>query len=215
MIVSTQKPLEELLEQLDGIRKVFLVGCAKCATVCKAGGEEEIWKMQELLTAEGKEITGSLVIDEACHMLRAQRDLRGKQPMVDEAEAFLVLTCGAGVQSISSTSSRKTIAGLNTLFLGNIRRFGQFEQRCSLCGECIVTKTGGICPITACPKGILNGPCGGMDKGRCETDQDRECAWVQIYQRLQALGAEDAMKKSVPPRDNAISPTPRTLKLDR
>lgn len=214
MIVSTQKPLEELLDQLDGIQKIFLVGCAKCATVCKAGGEEEIWKMQELLSAAGKEITGSLVIDEACHMLRAQRDLRGKQTMVDEAEAFLVLACGAGVQSISSTSSRKTIAGLNTLFLGNIRRFGQFEQRCSLCGECVLTRTGGICPVTSCPKGILNGPCGGMDKGRCETNPDAECAWVQIFQRLQALGTEDAMK-SAPPRDHSLSPTPRTLKLDR
>lgn len=215
MIVSTQKPLDELLDQLEGIRKIFLVGCAKCATVCKAGGEEEIWKMQEVLTAAGKEITGSLVIDEACHMLRAQRDLRGKQSMVDEAEAFLVLACGAGVQSISSTSPRKTIAGLNTLFLGNIRRFGQFEQRCSLCGECVLSRTGGICPVTSCPKGVLNGPCGGMSKGRCETNPDAECAWVQIFQRLQSLGTEDAMKKSAPPRDHSLPPTPRTLKLDR
>ncbi len=215
MIVSRQKPFNELLAQLDGSQKIFLVGCAKCATVCKSGGEEEVWKMQESLAAVGKEVTGSLVIDEACHMLRAQRDLRGKKDMVEDADVFLVLACGAGVQSVSASSDKKTVAGLDTLFLGNILRFGQFEQRCSLCGTCILTQTGGICPVTACPKGLLNGPCGGMDQGQCETDPEKDCAWVQIFQRLQRQGAEAALQNSVAPKDYSSCRSPRSLKLDR
>ena len=91
MIVSKQKPFDQLLMALGDRQKVFLIGCAKCATVCKSGGEEQVWQMQEALTAEGREVTGSIIIDEACHMLRVQRDLRSKQEMVDNADALLVL----------------------------------------------------------------------------------------------------------------------------
>ena len=213
MIISKQKPFDEILSALKENNRVFLVGCAKCATVCKSGGEEEIWQMQEALTIAGKEITGSLVIDEACHMLRAQRDLRGKKEMVDEADALLVLACGAGIHSVSTGTTKRTVAGLDTLFLGNIRRFGQFEQRCSLCGSCLLTETGGICPVTTCAKGLLNGPCGGMDNGQCETDPDLECAWQQIYQRMEAMGRTADLKQYAPAKDFSKMLKPGKLKV--
>ena len=215
MIISKQKTLEEILSALSDSARIFIIGCAKCATVCKSGGEEEVWQMQEALTAAGKEVTGSLVIDEACHMLRSGRDLRGRKEMVDEADALLVLACGAGVQSVSAGTPKKTVAGLNTLFLGNIRRFGQFEQKCSLCGDCILTETGCICPVTVCPKGLLNGPCGGMDNGRCETDPEAECVWFQIYERLQAQGALEKLRKTVPEKDFSKMLKPGRLKLEK
>lgn len=215
MIVSKQKPFAEILAALEPASRVFLIGCAKCATVCKAGGEEQIWQMQEDLTAAGKEVTGSVVIDEACHMLRVQRDLRAKGEMVTGAEALLVLACGAGVQSVSAGSNRLTVAGLDTLFLGNIRRFGQFEQRCSLCGQCLLNETAGICPVTVCPKGLLNGPCGGMDEGRCEVNTDADCAWYQIYLRLRERGYGAPLAATNPPRDFARNLRPGSLKLDK
>jgi ferredoxin len=215
MIVSKQKPLEQLLAALGDRQKVFLIGCAKCATVCKAGGEEQVWQLQEALTAEGYGVTGTIIIDEACHMLRVQRDLRAKQEMVDEADSLLVLACGAGVQSVASATPKPTIAGLDTLFLGNIKRFGQFEQRCSLCGQCIVTETAGICPVTACAKGLLNGPCGGMDNGRCEMDKNSDCAWVQIIQRLEERGQTSRLAAGAEPKDYSTMLKPASLKLDK
>ncbi|MBT0662764.1 methylenetetrahydrofolate reductase C-terminal domain-containing protein [Geobacter pelophilus] len=215
MIVSQQKPLDEILSELDGISRVFLIGCAKCATVCKAGGEEEVWQMQESLTAVGREITGSIVIDEVCHMLRTARDLRSRKEMVDEAEAIVVLACGAGVQSVSATTSKRTLAGLDTKFLGNIKRLGQFEQKCSLCGECLLSRTGGICPVTVCPKSLLNGPCGGMDNGRCEVDLESECAWKMIFDRLSDRGDAERIKKTVSAKDNSTRRQPGRLKLDK
>ncbi len=215
MIVSKQKPFEEIIASLENSTRVFLVGCAKCATVCKSGGEEEIWQMQEALTAAGKEVTGSIVIDEACHMLRAGRELRSKKELVEEADALLVLACGAGVQSISASSGKTTVAGADTMFLGNIRRFGQFEQRCSLCGECILTETAGICPVTVCPKGLLNGPCGGMDEGRCETDPEAECAWYQIYQQLQEQQKTANLERIIPAKDFSKKLRPGKLKLNK
>ena len=215
MIISKQKNFPEILDALEGSTKVFLIGCAKCATVCKSGGEEEVFQMQERLTSEGREVTGSLVIDEACHMLRAGRDLRSRKEPVEEADALLVMACGAGVQSVSEAVAKKTVAALDTLFLGNIRRFGQFEQKCSLCGECLLTETAGICPMTVCPKGMLNGPCGGMMQGRCETDQDADCAWVRIHERLTVQGGVAGLKRHVPAKDFSRVLKPARLKVER
>ena len=41
MLVSQQKPIEEIIEMVDGEKNVFLVGCNGCAEVCETGGEKE------------------------------------------------------------------------------------------------------------------------------------------------------------------------------
>jgi len=201
MIISEQKSKEELLLALDGCERLFLVGCAACATACKSGGEEEVFRMQEWLTSLGREVTGSLIIEEACHIMRAGRDLRQHRLGVEEADVLLVLACGAGIQSVSSSTDKRVIGGLNSLFLGNIRRFGQYEEKCSLCGDCILNETAGICPVTNCAKGLLNGPCGGMEEGRCEADRDKECAWNEIFQRLKKQGRPGVFARTVPPKN--------------
>ena len=144
MIISEAKPLAELQETLAPFGKLFLVGCAACATACKAGGEDEVFRFQEWLAALGKEATGSVIIDEACHIQRVARDLRHHAAAVAAADALVVLACGSGVQSISSNTDKRVIGALNSLFLGNVRRFGQFEEMCSLCGDCILNETAGI-----------------------------------------------------------------------
>lgn len=201
MIISAQKSKEELLAALAGQSRLFLVGCAACATACKAGGEEEVFRMQEWLVGEGREVTGSVVIEEACHIMRAGRDLRQHKAQVEEADALLVLACGAGIQSISASTDQRVIGALDTLFLGNIRRFGQYEEKCSLCGECILNETAGICPVTNCAKGLLNGPCGGMEEGRCEADREIDCAWHLIFERLKKQGRQGVFRRAVPAKD--------------
>lgn len=208
MIISEQKSKDELLQALDGMRRIFLVGCAACATACKVGGEEELFHMQEWLASAGREVTGSVVIEEACHIMRAARDLRHHAAAVAEADALLVLACGAGVQSISSNTDQRVIGGLNSLFLGNIRRLGQYEEKCSLCGDCILNETAGICPVTNCAKGLLNGPCGGMADGRCETDAELECAWHLIYERLKRQQRKGVFARNVPPKNWSKSGKP-------
>jgi len=215
MIVSTQKPLEQILSSLEGGQKVFIVGCAKCASVCKAGGEEEVFRMQDDLMAAGKEVTGTIIIDETCHMLRTGRDLRSRKEQVEEADFLLVLSCGAGIQSVAEASDKKVVAGTDSKFLGNIRRFGQFEQRCSLCGDCRLNDTGGICPVTVCPKGLLNGPCGGMEDGNCEVDSTRRCTWVTIYERLERQDRVANLDRSTSKRDYSHKRHPHNLTLKK
>jgi len=201
MIISELKSKEELLQGLEGMERVFLVGCGACATACKSGGEEEIFQMQEWLANQGREVTGYVVIDEACHIMRAGRDLRHHGPAVEEADVLVVLACGAGIQSISSSTDKRVVGALNSLFLGNVRRFGQFEEKCSLCGACILNETAGICPVTTCAKGLLNGPCGGMEEGKCEADRDLDCAWHLIYERLKRQDRKGVFRRQVPPKD--------------
>lgn len=213
MIISEQKSPEELLAALDGLQRLFLVGCGACATVCKAGGEEEIFRLQEWLQEQGREVTGSMIVDEACHILRSGRDLRQHRAEVAAADALLVLSCGAGIQSISTNTDQRVIGGLNSLFLGNVRRVGQYEEKCSLCGDCILNETAGICPVTNCAKGLLNGPCGGMEEGRCEADRELDCAWHLIYERLKRQGRKGVFARPVPPKNWGKVKKPGRLKI--
>lgn len=200
---------------LEGGDRVFIIGCAKCATVCKSGGEEEVFRMQEALAAAGKDVTGTIVIDETCHMLRTGRDLRSRREQVEEADFLLVLSCGAGIHSVAEATEKKVVAGTDSKFLGNIRRFGQFEQRCSLCGDCRLNDTGGVCPVTVCAKGLLNGPCGGMEDGTCEVDQNNRCAWVTIYERLERQQRAERLDEITPARDFYHKRHPNSLVLEK
>lgn len=215
MIIGTQKGREELEALVKDYRSLFLIGCGACATVCKVGGEDEVFATQEWLEESGREVVGSMILDEACHIMRAARELRRYKAQVEEADALLVLSCGAGVQSISNCIGKRVLAGVNSLFLGNIKRFGEFEERCSLCGDCILNETAGICPVTNCAKGLLNGPCGGMENGHCEVDEQRECTWIKIYERLEKQQRQGVFDRVVEPKDWSRKFRPGQHQLDK
>ena len=200
MIISSSKQRRQLEVLLQDYNAVFLVGCGSCATVCKVGGEEEVFATQEWLEHGGHVVSGSVILDEACHIMRAARELRRFRDQVEEADALLVLSCGAGAQSVSDCTEKPVFTGVDPLFLGNVRRYGQYEEKCSLCGECILNETAAICPLTTCAKGLLNGPCGGMEDGYCEVDATMECAWVKIYHRLESL-PQGVLDRVVAPKD--------------
>jgi hypothetical protein len=42
VIISKQKPIEEILESLKNETTVYIVGCGECATVTRTGGEPEL-----------------------------------------------------------------------------------------------------------------------------------------------------------------------------
>ncbi|MBN2168687.1 MAG: methylenetetrahydrofolate reductase C-terminal domain-containing protein [Actinobacteria bacterium] len=205
MIVTKQKPFEAILKELEGARSVFLVGCGDCATLCETGGTDQLAEMSEKLKAEGKEIAGTVVPDVGCHELDLKKEFRAHKEELEKADALLVMSCGAGCQSARSATDKPVMPSNDSLFLGNVMRYGQFEEKCRLCGDCLLDVTGAICPVARCHKGILNGPCGGTNEGKCEVDPEKDCAWTLIYQQLEKEGKLDKMSEYRPPKNwNAV-----------
>jgi hypothetical protein len=202
MVITEQKEFEEILRSLEGHKRVYLIGCGVCATTWSTGGEKETREMAERLIEAGKECTGWIVTEEAaCDVRTTRLLLRRNKEQVGPADALLVLACGAGVQTVASLVDAPTYPALNTLFLARLQNLRVSDERCRLCGECILAETAAICPITLCPKGLMNGPCGGYEDGKCEVDRERDCAWVAIYERLEALGQEKKFKTIHEPKD--------------
>jgi ferredoxin len=214
MIATKQKSLEEILKSLEGENKIFIVGCGDCATLCHTGGEEEVWAMEEKLTGHGKKVAGTVVIDVACHTLKVRSIFNELKEQIGQADGLLILACGAGVQAAAQVTDKTVHPGLDSLFLANIRRHGEFTERCSMCGECILDLTRGICPVTRCSKGLVNGPCGGAKDGKCEVEPQRDCGWVQIYERLKGRGELDRLRRYQPPKDFQRTVKPGSLILE-
>jgi len=169
------------------------------------------------LPEEGKEIVGQVVIDTPCNTAAVKKEFAVHRREIKQAQAILVLACGGGVQNVKEQGrvDVPVCSGCNSLFLGTIGPEGSFYEECSLCGECILDKTGGICPVTRCSKGLLNGPCGGSKDGKCEVDREKDCAWILIYKELEKKGELDKMKVHNPPRDYSKMSKPRRRQLEQ
>ncbi len=170
--------------------------------------------MKKDLEASGKQVVGYRIVEAACHLLETKKELRDAREEIEQADAILSLGCGAGTQTLVSFIEKPVFAAVDTLFLGSIERWGRFSEVCSQCGDCILNQTGGICPVTRCPKGLLNGPCGGVNKGKCEIDPEKECVWVEIYNILKRQGRLNEFKKIILPRDNSKIQRPGILVLE-
>ncbi|MFH0762332.1 MAG: methylenetetrahydrofolate reductase C-terminal domain-containing protein [Candidatus Omnitrophota bacterium] len=217
MIITEQKPFEEILESLKEYKKVFLVGCGECAAAAKTGGEPELAGMKERLEKKGKVVTGMCMPEAPCVAAKLKTELAKHMRALRECEAVLVLACGLGAQSVKDNDrlSLMVLPALNTLFSAVMDAKGDFYEKCSLCGECILGITAGICPVTLCPKGLLNGPCGGVDKGKCETDKDKDCAWVLIYKELDKRKKLSNLKQIQPAKDFKKALRPHKLIMNK
>lgn len=209
MIRSITKPKseEELQRLLDGLNRIYVIGCGTCVTLTHTGGAPEVAAMKEQLLEYGKLVTGQIVVPVACDNLTS--DILGEEMgKIEQADVLLIMTCAFGVQTISSQLKRMVVPALDTLFIGKESFSGQFNEICVQCGTCIIGETGGICPVTSCHKGLVNGPCGGTDQGKCEIPGGKDCAWTLIYNRLSELGRLDSMRKLQKPRNFLGEPSP-------
>lgn len=198
MIVANRKPFAEIKEMLQGYSKVLNVGCGTCVSVCLTGGEKEV----DLLNTE-LEMTRRLdddPIDIHGHTIERQCDreyLAELDSIIEEGkfDALMSMACGVGIQFLAERYPLiPTFPAVDTSGLAVNQAVGWYEERCRSCSQCVLGFTGGICPITLCAKGLLNGPCGGTNMGNCEISNEQPCAWYRIYVRLSGQNRLDAIK---------------------
>jgi ferredoxin len=203
MIVGDPKPLKEIAASLAGFRKVQVIGCGGCVTVCRSGGNAEARDLAEKLnhlqyfSPVPPQFTVQ-TIERQC-----ERDLvEAFLKIPPDTDAILSLACGVGVQIVSDVFDKLVVVpGLNTTFMGGSDEPGVWQEKCRGCGDCLLSYTGGICPISRCAKRLLNGPCGGSRNGACEVGEDVPCAWALIYYRLKKQNLLERLDEVVPTRD--------------
>jgi len=219
--ITAAKDFSEILSFLKNCKTVYLTGCGTCATLCHTGGKSEVTSMKEKLEAEGKTVAGWMVIPTSCDDLTRDA-VRASAKEIERADCVLAMTCSTGVQTLAfylkeETGKEKPVyPALNTLFLGVEESPGQFKELCLYCGNCVIGRTATICPLVRCAKSLLNGPCGGSSKGKCEISPDIPCAWQMIYDRLVAMGRAEEMNDIIPAKDwsTAVSGGPRKANVE-
>ena len=213
MIVGKKKDIEDIKKMLSSSKKVLICGCDTCVSVCWAGGQKEVNELAAELEKD-PDMAGINFIRssvdrqceaEMCEVLR---------PQAEGADTILSMACGAGAQVMARLYEDKPVKpALDTTFLGIPTELGTWVENCRCCGNCTIDLTGGICPVVGCAKGLLNGPCGGVRRGgKCEVDAEKDCIWVQIYNRLEKQDRLDSITAIREPRDHSAVTRPGIVK---
>jgi ferredoxin len=194
MIVANRKPFDEIMEMLRPYTKILLIGCNECVTVCSVGGAKEVEVLaSEIRLARGKE---GVPVEIKEHTLERQCDpeyVEQIKPFVDDYEIVISIACGCGVQSVADIYKTKyVVPGVNTTFMGSSEEQGVWKEMCQGCGNCVLDKTLGLCPVARCAKSLFNGPCGGSQvDGSCEINKDVPCVWQLIVQKMKDMNMLD------------------------
>ncbi|SHI06603.1 Methylene-tetrahydrofolate reductase C terminal [Sporobacter termitidis DSM 10068] len=194
------------LKQKDAIEtlakgKTVIINCHGCKEVYFP--EEEAAELQKELSARG-DVTEIITRDYICNPDNLCFQLQKFMDKINAADTVLVFSCGVGVQTVAAfLENKRVFAGCDTCPLPGFQGVTPLEFDCGQCGECYLNYTGGICPITACSKSLVNGQCGGSKNGKCEVDKNMECGWERIYRKLEKLNKLDTLKFQTKVRDYA------------
>ena len=203
MIKAKQKPIAEIKTLIAPYKKILILGCGTCVTISFAGGEKEVGMLASSLRIAASMARQDKTFGEATVQRQCEWEfIDAVADQIKRADAVISLACGIGVQALAERYPDKVILpGVNTTFLGMAVEHGVFVERCRACGDCVLGLTGGVCPIARCAKNLLNGPCGGSQRGKCEVNPELDCAWQLIYDRLARLGQLDRLDGLMPYKD--------------
>ena len=203
MVIGERKPFEELMQMISGHKKIMVLGCGGCVTVCLTGGDDAVRVLSsQLRMARDKEGNPVEIVEKTIERQCDPEYVEEIQATVPDVEAVLSMACGVGVQYVAERyASTPSYPALDTTFVGGSVKEGYYVERCQTCGACKLYYTGGICPIARCSKSLLNGPCGGSTKGKCEIDPNVDCAWQLIVDRLKSLNLMDRYEEIMPVND--------------
>lgn len=203
MIVGTQKSIDEIWGMVKDFKRVLVFGCNTCVAICHAGGDKEAETIASLLRVKASQERKDMDVNHLSVMRHCEPEYF--EPVMDEVNKYdLILStaCGVGVNFLSDrTGTIPVYPGINTSFYGAVSAPGLFTELCGGCGNCVLHLTGGICPVVRCSKSLMNGPCGGTNKGKCEVSDEIDCAWYLIVERMKKLGTLDKLAEIQPARN--------------
>ncbi|MFA4836301.1 MAG: methylenetetrahydrofolate reductase C-terminal domain-containing protein [Dehalococcoidia bacterium] len=210
MIVAEKKPFAQIKQMVQDRKKIMIMGCGTCVAVCMAGGEKEVELLASQMRLSNKLAGKNVEIIEATVTRQCDREyMESVLDKARECDAVISMACGVGIQLLSDLIEEIPVyPGVNTRFIGTNESEGVWLERCMMCGDCILGETGGICPIAICAKGLVNGPCGGTNKGKCEVSSEKDCAWTLIYRRLEKQGKLDNIRAIFPPKKHGLHVNP-------
>jgi ferredoxin len=215
MIVGEQKPLAEIRQMIKGFKRVLLVGCGTCVTVCFAGGAKEVGILGSALRLAAQIDGEDIEVTEETVLRQCEPEfVETLRPRVENADIVVSLACGVGPQTmVEAYPEAIIVGGLNTTSYARVPAPGVWAETCAGCGNCLLHLTGGICPIARCSKSLFNGPCGGSVGGVCEVNAEIPCVWQQIYDHLEKQGRLELLNEPIPARDwrTAGHGGPRTI----
>jgi len=203
MIIAERKPLNEIIAMVTDAKRILVLGCRGCVTVCSAGGEREVGILASLIRL------GKMKAGQQCEVIEATLVRQCDKEYVDAIDqwdgrydAIVSMACGVGVNFIANLRPcDKVYPAVNTTAFGGSAEQGVWSEQCAGCGNCVLHLTGGLCPVARCAKSLMNGPCGGSVNGRCEIHKDVPCIWQSIYDRLERTGKATDMNRIAPIRD--------------
>ncbi|MGR3317891.1 MAG: methylenetetrahydrofolate reductase C-terminal domain-containing protein [Candidatus Anammoxibacter sp.] len=218
MIVAEIKPFKEIKQAVTDCKKICILGCEACVTICHAGGKKQVAEVASQLRLAAKLDGNAIEVKE--DSVQRQCEWEFIEPLkeyIEDYDIALSFGCGIGTQFLAERYPKvKIFPGLNTTFMGAPIEPGVFVERCAGCGNCVLGSTGGICPVSRCAKNLLNGPCGGSKNGDCEVGNETPCVWQQIYDQLEGQNRLSLIESISPPKDwsTSISNQPRKMVLN-
>ena len=203
MIIAERKPVNEILGMVSDAKKILVLGCRGCVTVCSAGGEREVEILASLIRLGMQKEDKKAEVIEGTLVRQCDKEfIDGIDQWKGQYDVIVSMACGVGVNFIANLRSNvKVYPAVNTSFMGGSAEQGEWTEQCAGCGDCVLHLTGGLCPVARCAKSLMNGPCGGSVDGRCEIHSEVECIWQSIHDRLGRIGSSDAMATIAPIRD--------------
>lgn len=203
MIIAERKPVNEIMNMVQDAKRILVLGCRGCVTVCSAGGEREVEILASLIRLGKKKQGQPAEVIESTLVRQCDREYVDSIDHWDgQYDAIVSMACGVGVNFIANLRPMdKVYPGVNTTSFGGSADQGIWSEQCAGCGDCILHLTGGLCPVARCAKSLMNGPCGGSVEGRCEIHKEVPCIWQSIHDRLERIGKQNDMERIAPIRD--------------
>ncbi len=193
------KPLEEIEFLLKGREKIAVISCGTCANLSGTGGIGGMREFERALKKWRKKTTLARCVVACCPEAIMEQTMVAYSREIGASDAMVILSCAAGVKA--ANLCRPPVPVISVLDpAGSVAvtdKDGPLaESECKVCGQCVISLTGGICPIGACPAKSKYGPCRRAEEGdgACALDPGRPCIWKIIGAEADLAGLAELKK---------------------